>query len=127
MTFAQVVGMTSTNQSFSVAHAFISIEKVDNYLWVLERIKAMLVDCMEPRVIVTIKDFALMKTCDKIFPNAYKYLCQFLIQQSISRNNRKKFTDKEWKEFFRLPYTSPFLCCFLSSHQVWQFHQSSYL
>jgi hypothetical protein len=41
--FVQVVGMTSTNQSFSVAHAFISAEKVDNYVWVLERIKGMLV------------------------------------------------------------------------------------
>ena len=67
MAFVQVVGMTSTNQSFGVAHAFISAEKVDNYLWVLERIKSMLVDCMEPRVIVTDKDFALINACDQIF------------------------------------------------------------
>ena len=33
--FVQVVGMTSTSKSFCVAHAFISREKKDNYLWVL--------------------------------------------------------------------------------------------
>ncbi|KAK1430123.1 hypothetical protein QVD17_12657 [Tagetes erecta] len=32
-----VVGMTSTNQSFDVAHAFISNEKKENYAWVLNK------------------------------------------------------------------------------------------
>jgi hypothetical protein len=44
----QVVGMTSTNQSFAVAHAFLYSEKIDNYVWVLKKLKGMLVDCMEP-------------------------------------------------------------------------------
>lgn len=99
--FVQVVGMASTNQSFSVAHAFISAEKIENYVWVLERIKAMLVDCMEPRVIITDRDFALMNACEQIFPKANKYLCRFHIQQNINRNSKKRFTDKEWKEFCR--------------------------
>ena len=99
MAFVQVVGMTSTNQSFAVAHAFISAEKVDNYLWVLERIKSMLVDCMESRVIVTDRDFALMNACDQIFPNAYKYLCRFHISQNILKNSKEKFSTTEWEEF----------------------------
>ena len=99
MPLVQVAGMTSTNQSFAVAHAFISSEKVGNYVWVLEKIKDMLVDCMEPRVIVTDRDFALMNACDQIFPNAYKFLCRFHIQQNIFRNSKKTFTDKQWKEF----------------------------
>ena len=101
MAFVQVVGMASTNQSFSIAHAFIAAEKADNYLWVLERIKSMLGDCMEPRVIVTDRELALMNACDQIFPNAYKFLCRFHIQQNILRNSKKAFNDKEWKQFLR--------------------------
>ncbi|KAK1435825.1 hypothetical protein QVD17_01595 [Tagetes erecta] len=46
--FVQVVGMTSTNQSFAVAHAFISNEKTENYAWVLKKINDMLEKRMEP-------------------------------------------------------------------------------
>ena len=101
MAFVQVAGMASTNQSFAVAHAFVAAEKVDNYLWVLEKIKSMLVDCMEPRVIVTDRDLALMSACERVFPNAYKFLCRFHIQQNIARNSKKAFTDNEWKQFLR--------------------------
>ncbi|XP_022031420.1 uncharacterized protein LOC110932389 [Helianthus annuus] len=63
--FIQVVGVTSTHKSFCVAHAFVSKEKKYNFLWVLEKLKELLVDCMEPRVIVTDRDQALMNACDK--------------------------------------------------------------
>ena len=102
MAFVQVVGMASTNQSFSIAHAFLSSEKIDNYIWLLERIRSMLDKCMEPRVIVTDRDLALMNACDEVFPKAYKYLCRFHISQNINRNSKKEFTDKEWKEFVRM-------------------------
>ncbi|KAJ0451420.1 putative MULE transposase domain, FHY3/FAR1 family [Helianthus annuus] len=38
----QVLGMTLTNQSFVVTHAFVSKEKEENYIRVLEMIKFML-------------------------------------------------------------------------------------
>ncbi|XP_076906113.1 uncharacterized protein LOC143562084 [Bidens hawaiensis] len=43
--FIQVVGMASTNQSFAIANAFVSNEKEENYIWVLEMIKSMLEEC----------------------------------------------------------------------------------
>ncbi|KAJ0489592.1 putative transcription factor FAR family [Helianthus annuus] len=103
--FVQVVGMTSTNKSFTAACAVISAEKSENYLWVLQRIKSMLAGCMEPRVILTDRDFALMNACEQVFPKAHKYLCRFHIQQNINKNSKRKFSDKEWKEFVRTFWT----------------------
>ncbi|MFS7959222.1 putative MULE transposase domain, FHY3/FAR1 family [Helianthus anomalus] len=97
--------MTSTNKSFTAACAVISAEKSENYLWVLQRIKSMLAGCMEPRVILKDRDFALMNACEQVFPKAHKYLCRFHIQQNINKNSKKKFSDKEWKEFVRTFWT----------------------
>jgi histone-lysine N-methyltransferase SETD2 len=81
--FVQIVGMTSTNQSFCIAHAFIVKEKTSNYTWVLERLKDLLEGSMEPRVIVTDRDLALMSACASVFPDATKLLCRCHIQRNI--------------------------------------------
>ncbi|KAD4585037.1 hypothetical protein E3N88_22638 [Mikania micrantha] len=60
-----IVGVTSTHHTFCIAHAFVSKEKEENYHWVLERVKDMLDKCMEPRVIITDRDLALMNACCK--------------------------------------------------------------
>ncbi|XP_021986238.1 protein FAR-RED IMPAIRED RESPONSE 1-like [Helianthus annuus] len=97
--FIQVVGVTSTHKSFCVAHAFVAKEKQDNFLWVLEKLKELLVDCMEPRVIVTDSDQALMNSCDKVFPKASILLCRWHLSQNILKHYRAKFTDEDWKIF----------------------------
>ncbi|KAJ0624070.1 putative MULE transposase domain, FHY3/FAR1 family [Helianthus annuus] len=99
LSFIQVMGVTSTHKSFCVAHAFVSKEKKDNFLWVLEKLKELLVDCMEPRVIVTDRDQAFMNACDKVFPKASKLLCRWHISQNILKHCREKFTDEDWKIF----------------------------
>ncbi|XP_035843912.1 protein FAR1-RELATED SEQUENCE 5-like [Helianthus annuus] len=55
MPFIQIVCMTPTNESFIIAHAVISKERGDNFVWVLERVKSMLDECMEPCVILRIE------------------------------------------------------------------------
>jgi len=95
--FFQVVGMTSTNQSFAVAHAFISNEKTENYAWVLNKISSMLENCMEPRVIITDRDKALMKACDDIFPNAHKYLCGSIFNKTYLETAKSTFRIKSGK------------------------------
>jgi histone-lysine N-methyltransferase SETD2 len=118
----QVVGMTSTNQSFAVAHAVISAERVDNYVWLLEMIKSMLRDCMEPRVIITDRELALMNACDLVFPSAHKYLCRFHIAQNINRNSKKKFNGKQWKEFSRSWTT----LCESATEEIYEYNLSNF-
>ena len=99
MPFVQVVGVTSTGKSFSIANAFIYKEREENFTWVLQRLKEMLNNYMEPRVIVTDRDLALINTCNKIFPNPYKSLCRFHIQSNIAKKCVRGFTREQWNKF----------------------------
>ncbi|XP_076889425.1 protein FAR-RED IMPAIRED RESPONSE 1-like [Bidens hawaiensis] len=72
----QFIGVTSTSQSFCIADAFVIRERQRNFGWALEKLKQMLYDCMEPCVILTDADQALMNACDAVFPNATKNLCR---------------------------------------------------
>ncbi|XP_035841548.1 uncharacterized protein LOC110900200 [Helianthus annuus] len=99
MPFIQIVGMTPTNKSFIIAHAVVSKERGDNFVWVLERVKAMLDECMEPRVILTDRDLALMGACAKVFPDASRLLCRWHIQQNVMKYCKGAFTDDDWKKF----------------------------
>ncbi|XP_076899018.1 protein FAR-RED ELONGATED HYPOCOTYL 3-like [Bidens hawaiensis] len=44
----QFIGVTSTAQSFCIAHALLIRERQRNFTWALEKLKEMLDDCMEP-------------------------------------------------------------------------------
>ena len=81
--FVQIVGMTSTNQTFCIAHAFISAEKVENYVWMLEQLKSILEPGMEPCVIVTDRELALMSACTIVFPKVKNNLCRFHANQIV--------------------------------------------
>ncbi|KAJ1391177.1 MULE transposase domain [Sesbania bispinosa] len=80
----EVVGVTSTELTFSVAFAYIEQEKSDNFMWVLEKIRSMiLVPDVSPEVIVTDRDIALMNAVEKVFPVASHLLCQFHIAKNV--------------------------------------------
>ncbi|KAH1082244.1 hypothetical protein J1N35_022005 [Gossypium stocksii] len=64
-TLIQIVGVTSTNKTFSIAFAFIINENEENYNWTLTCLKLTLEECMYPRVIVTDRELALMNACQQ--------------------------------------------------------------
>ncbi|MFQ6631241.1 hypothetical protein Gotur_008631 [Gossypium turneri] len=63
--FVQIVGVTSTNKTFSIAFAFIINEKDENYNWALTCLKLTLEECMYPRVIMSDRELALMNACQQ--------------------------------------------------------------
>ncbi|XP_035842104.1 PKS-NRPS hybrid synthetase CHGG_01239-like [Helianthus annuus] len=99
LSFLQVVCMTSTNQTFCVAHAFLSNEQEATYVWVMERVRSMLHECMEARVILTDKDQTLINAYRKIFPGAHRYLCRFHILQNIMKHCKNSFNTQDWDAF----------------------------
>ena len=100
MPFLQVVGVTSTGKSFCVASAFVSNEREETFLWVLDMLKSTLENSMEPRAIITDRDLALINACAKTFSNSTRSLCRFHIQQNIYKNCRKAFKEKDdWGRF----------------------------
>ncbi|KAJ9540010.1 hypothetical protein OSB04_026516, partial [Centaurea solstitialis] len=68
--FLEIVGVTSTNKTFSIAFAFMRDEKACNYRWAMTCLKLTINASFCPRVIVTDRDLALMKACGEVFPQS---------------------------------------------------------
>ncbi|XP_076943183.1 protein FAR1-RELATED SEQUENCE 5-like [Bidens hawaiensis] len=96
----QIVGVTSTGKTITIALSFIPKEKEDNFRWVLTRLKKMLHECMMPRVILTDRDLALINACNVVFPDAAKFLCRWHISQNIKKYCKQSFTKGNNWEFF---------------------------
>ncbi|KAJ0763747.1 putative transcription factor FAR family [Helianthus annuus] len=100
--FLEIVGVTSTNKTISIAFAVMRKETEEKYLWALNCLKSTLDErsMQQPRVIVTDRELALMNACEKVFPNATRLLCRCHVSQSIFRNCKSFFaTDHDWKIF----------------------------
>jgi len=80
----EIVGVTSTRLTFSVAFAFLSNEKQNNFTWALERLRGLFMTSKGgPQVIVTDRDLALMNVVGTVFPECYHLLCRFHIQKYV--------------------------------------------
>ncbi|XP_076943685.1 uncharacterized protein LOC143614011 [Bidens hawaiensis] len=103
MPFVQIVGVTSTNNTFSIAFAFMHNEKTVNYTWVLNCLKLTLDKCMLPRVIVTDRELALVNACKEVFPDAAQLLCRWHIEQNIFRRCRNFVRSRgDWDKYSSL-------------------------
>lgn len=103
MPFVQIVGVTSTKKTFSIAFAFMHNEKTVNYTWVLNCLKLTLDQCMLPRVIVTDREMALLNACKEVFPDAAQLLCRWHIEQNIFKRCRQSFKSvRDWNKFISL-------------------------
>ncbi|XP_023754932.2 protein FAR1-RELATED SEQUENCE 5-like [Lactuca sativa] len=97
----QIVGVTSTQKTFSIVFAFIHREKEANYTWVLNCLNSTLDTCMHPRVIITDRELALIKACETIFPDAARLLCRWHIEQNILKHCNKMITLEDDRRSFR--------------------------
>src|SRR3954467_14475889 len=80
----EIVGVTSTDKTYSVGFAFLECEKKDNFTWALEICKSLLVDQnVMPKVIVTDRDNALMNAVDTVFPTSTALLCLYHITCNV--------------------------------------------
>ncbi|GAU10431.1 hypothetical protein TSUD_419180, partial [Trifolium subterraneum] len=98
MPLFEIVGVTSTEDSFNVGFAFIANEKEDNFIWALETCKSLLKSKDTfPKVIVTDRDKSLMNAVPIVFPNSTALVCRYHVakngEEDRSREcgrNRKK-------------------------------------
>ena len=93
--FLQIVGVTSTNQTFSIAFVFVHNEKKSNYTWALSCLKLTMDDSYCPHIIVTDRDLALMNACENVFPDAKRLLCRWHISQSIFKHCRPQIKSQQ--------------------------------
>jgi hypothetical protein len=76
----EVVGVTSTKLTFSIAFAYLEHEREENFTWALERLQDLFYsEKLIPNVIVTDRELALMHVIETVYLNASHMLCTFHI------------------------------------------------
>ncbi|KAK9943777.1 hypothetical protein M0R45_009374 [Rubus argutus] len=126
----EVVGVTSTNMTFSVAFVFLDSEKEDNYVWALSRLRDVMDRCAMPNVIVTDKDLELIRAVEMVFPSARHLLCKWHINKNVLAKCRNLFGSKEkWDRFimkWNVLVTSPTEEVYIQELAVLQSEFSNY-
>jgi len=86
MPMFEVVGVTSTDLTYSVGFGFVTHEKEENFVWVLKMLRKLLTSKMNmPKVIMTDRDMSLMKVVGNVFPKSYAMNCYFHVQANVKQ------------------------------------------
>ncbi|KAK9668986.1 hypothetical protein RND81_13G100900 [Saponaria officinalis] len=64
----EMIGMTPTNHNFTIAYAIMEGENKEYYVWMLEKLRSLLLDGVFPTVIVTDRELGLMNVIPLVFP-----------------------------------------------------------
>lgn len=98
-----ISGQTALNTTFYVGFAFMSREKIYDYVWVLTQLKTLYTQLQLPDPIVMPTDMKkdLMIAIRTIFPATNHLLCLWHINNNVLVNCKKAFNSKEaWETFF---------------------------
>ena len=101
----EIVGVTSTNLTFSVAFVYLEAERVDNYTWAIEKLQSLMFADRLPNVIVTDRELALMNVVRLVFPTTTNLLCRWHISKNVLGNCKKFFERKDKWEAFMLAWS----------------------
>jgi hypothetical protein len=96
----EVVGITSTMQTYSLMFGYLSNEKAERVAWALGTLKQWMVErgALMPSVLVSDRDLALIKALEECFPEAHHILCVWHINQAIMKKCKPILTNC-WSEF----------------------------
>lgn len=70
MLLLEIVGLTSTDITFSVAFVYLQHEREDNFNWALDVLCSIMDDSALPNIIVTDRELALMNVISRVFSTA---------------------------------------------------------
>jgi len=103
MPLLDMIGVDAAQRSFCIAFAFLSGEAEEDYLWALERLKALYEQCNTslPSVILTDRCLAVMNAASALFPSAATLLCVWHANKAVLTRCQPAFQEAEaWKEFY---------------------------
>ncbi|XP_050890300.1 protein FAR1-RELATED SEQUENCE 5-like [Lathyrus oleraceus] len=84
LTLLEMVGVTSTEKTYSVGFAFLECKKEDNFTWALEVCWTLLNDQGDiPKAFVTDRDAVLMNLVANVFPYSNALLCRYHITKNV--------------------------------------------
>lgn len=88
----EIMGVTSTNLTFSIAFIYLQSEREENYTWALQILRNLLdVYCIMPDVIVTDRKLSLMNAIYAVFPTSMHLLCRWHISKNVLSKCKNMF------------------------------------
>ena len=79
----EIVGVTSTEMTFSVAFAYLEAEREDNFSWCLDSLRSLMHGWHMLSVIITDRDLACINAIEKILSISRHFLCSWHIRNNI--------------------------------------------
>jgi len=80
----EIVGVTSTNLTYSVGFGFVTHEKEENFVWVLQMMLKLLKSKVNmPKVVVTDGYTTLINVVATILPESSAILCYFHVGENV--------------------------------------------
>ena len=97
----EVVGITSTMQTYSLMFAYLSNESAERFIWALSILKKWMVKngASLPSVFVSDRDLALLNAIEACFPMSRHILCIWHINQCVMKKC-SPMLGMEWKRFY---------------------------
>jgi len=96
MPLLNIVGITCTYATFNAGFAFLREETEESYTWALKQLAAI----VQPTVLCTDRELALMNSIAAVFPTCRNLLCVWHINKNIATNCKKYFENgEEWNCF----------------------------
>lgn len=96
----EIIGVTSTDSTFSVAFAYLGYEREDNNIWALGVLRTVMENIAFPKIIITDRELALMKAISKVLPMAINLLCRWHNSKNVMMKYKKVFETKyKWNKF----------------------------
>ena len=96
-------GHTALGTSFYIAFAFLESEEEVDFIWVLEKLKALYrhLGLRDPCVIVIDRDLVLMNAIAIVFAMAVILLCIWHINMNVLKHCKPAFyTQEKWEIFY---------------------------
>ena len=97
MPLLDMIGVDVAQRSFCIAFAFLSGEAEEDYLWALERLKALYEQCNTtlPSVILTDRCLAVMNAASALFPSSATLLCLWHVNKAVLTRCQPSFQEAE--------------------------------
>lgn len=76
MPLLKIVGLTSTDMTFSVTFVYLQHEREENFNWALDVLRSIMDDSALPNIIMTDRELALMNAILRVFFTTTHLLCK---------------------------------------------------
>lgn len=99
-----VVGITSTNATFTLCYCFMRKETTADYCWAMDKLKELFYEwgITHQLTFVTDRELAIMASLSELFPTANALLCRWHISKNIFAKQRTAFqTQGEFDHFIQ--------------------------